>query len=187
MKRNPKNIADVLTQTYTDLLRDCIRDVRNFPKRGIVFKDITPILRDPKLFNAAIDVLADRHIGSKLDAIVVIDARGFIFGSAMAYKLGCGIVPVRKKGKLPYKTIEEHYKLEYGEAAMEMHSDALKKGDRVVLVDDLLATGGTAAAASKLVKALGANLIEIDFLIELTFLKGRKRLAGSPVFAAIQF
>ena len=173
-------------QTNTEL-RNAIRDVPDFPQKGVVFKDITPVLRDPKLFNAAIDVLADRHLGSKLDAIVVIDARGFIFGSAMAYKLGCGIVPVRKAGKLPYKTIEEHYKLEYGEAAMEIHADALKKGDRVVLVDDLLATGGTAAAAAKLVRSLGAKLVEIDFLIELTFLKGRDRLKGYPVFAAIQF
>jgi adenine phosphoribosyltransferase len=187
MKRQSRRIAELLTRTYTDLLRDAIRDVPDFPTKGIVFKDITPILRDPKLFNAAIDVLADRHIGNKLDALVVIDARGFIFGSAMAYKLGCGIVPVRKKGKLPYKTIEEHYKLEYGEAAMEMHADALRKGDRVVLVDDLLATGGTAAAAAKLVTALNAHLIEIDFLIELTFLKGRSRLKNYPVFSAVQF
>jgi adenine phosphoribosyltransferase len=105
----------------------------------------------------------------------------------MAYKLGCGLVPVRKKGKLPYQTIEEHYKLEYGEAVMEMHADALKKGDRVVLVDDLLATGGTALAAAKLVQALGAKLLEIDFLIELTFLHGRDRLKEYPLFAPIQF
>jgi adenine phosphoribosyltransferase len=174
-------------RTTEDILREAIRDVPDFPKKGVVFKDITPVLRDPKLFNAAIDVLADRHIGSKLDAIVVIDARGFIFGSAMAYKLGCGIVPVRKKGKLPHKTVEEHYKLEYGEAVVEVHADALKKGDRVVLVDDLLATGGTAAAAAKLIKALGAKLVEIDFLIELTFLKGRNRLKGYPIYSAVQF
>ena len=174
-------------RTDNDILRAAIRDVPDFPKKGVTFKDITPVLRDPKLFNAAIDVLADRHIGSKLDAIVVIDARGFIFGSAMAYKLGCGIVPVRKKGKLPYKTIEEHYKLEYGKAVMEVHADALKKSDRVVLVDDLLATGGTAAAAAKLIKTLGAKLVEIDFLIELTFLKGRNRLKDYPIYSAVQF
>jgi adenine phosphoribosyltransferase len=168
-----------------DKLKAAVRDVADFPIKGILFKDITPILRDGRLFRIAVDSFADRHKGKKIDAVVGIDARGFIFAGAVAYKLGVGFVPVRKKGKLPYKTVVTSYTLEYGSETSEMHIDALQKGDNVIIVDDLLATGGTAMAAATLVKQLGATIVEIDFLIELSFLKGRERLKEHPVFAAM--
>jgi adenine phosphoribosyltransferase len=168
-----------------DELKAAVRDVPDFPIKGILFKDITPILHDGRLFRIAVDSFADRHKGKKIDAVVGIDARGFIFAGAVAYKLGVGFVPVRKKGKLPYKTVVTSYTLEYGNETSEMHIDALKKGDNVIIVDDLLATGGTAMAAATLVKQLGATIAEIDFLIELSFLKGRERLKEHPLFAAI--
>jgi adenine phosphoribosyltransferase len=170
-----------------DELKAAVRDVPDFPIKGILFKDITPILQDGRLFRIAVDAFADRHSGKKIDAVVGIDARGFIFAGAVAYKLGVGFVPIRKKGKLPYKTVVTSYTLEYGSETSEMHVDAIKKGGNVVIVDDLLATGGTAMAAATLVKQLGANIIEIDFLIELSFLKGRERLKEFPVFAAIAY
>jgi adenine phosphoribosyltransferase len=170
-----------------DQLKAAVRDVPDFPIKGVLFKDITPILQNGKLFRQAVDAIADRHKGREVDAVVGIDARGFIFAGAVAYKLGVGLVPVRKKGKLPYKTIVTSYTLEYGSETSEMHVDALKKGDNVIIVDDLLATGGTAMAAATLVKQLGGNIIEIDFLIELSFLKGRERLKEHPVFAAITY
>ncbi|MGD0649627.1 MAG: adenine phosphoribosyltransferase [Verrucomicrobiia bacterium] len=168
-------------------LKAAVRDVPDFPIKGVLFKDITPILQDGKLFRQAVDAIADRHKGRKVDAVVGIDARGFIFAGAVAYKLGVGLVPVRKKGKLPYKTVVTSYTLEYGSETSEMHVDALKKGDNVIIVDDLLATGGTAMAAATLVNQLGGNIIEIDFLIELSFLKGRDCLKEYPVFAAITY
>ena len=170
-----------------DQLKAAIRDVPDFPIKGILFKDITPILQDGELFRAAVDSIADRHKGKKIDAVVGIDARGFIFAGAVAYKLGCGLVPVRKKGKLPYKTVVTSYTLEYGSETSEMHIDSIKKGDTVIIVDDLLATGGTAMAAATLVKQLGGNITEIDFLIELSFLKGRDRLKDYQVFSAITY
>jgi adenine phosphoribosyltransferase len=170
-----------------DELKAAVRDVPDFPIKGILFKDITPILQDAQLFRAAVDAIADRHKGKKVDAVVGIDARGFIFAGAVAYKLGVGFVPVRKKGKLPYKTVVTSYTLEYGSETSEMHVDAIKKGDNVIIVDDLLATGGTAMAAATLVKQLGGNISEIDFLIELAFLKGRDRLKDYNVFSAIQY
>ena len=170
-----------------DQLKRAVRDVPDFPIKGILFKDITPILQDGDLFRAAVDSIADRHKGGKIDAVVGIDARGFIFAGAVAYKLRCGLVPVRKKGKLPYKTVVTSYTLEYGSETSEMHVDALKKGDNVIIVDDLLATGGTAMAAATLVKQLGGNTVEIDFLIELSFLKGRDRLKDYSVFSAIVY
>lgn len=169
-----------------DQLKAAIRDIPDFPQKGILFKDITPILLDPDLFTAAIDVLSERHQGKKIDAVAAIDARGFIFGGAVAQRLKVGFIPIRKKGKLPYKTIEESYDLEYGSATLSMHVDAIKKGDAVLLVDDLLATGGTASASAKLIEKLGGQIIEIEFLIELNALNGRAKLAGYPVFAAIQ-
>ena len=170
-----------------DQLKAAVRDVPDFPIKGVLFKDITPILQDGKLFRQAVDAIADRHKGKKVDAVVGIDARGFIFAGAVAYKLGVGLVPVRKKGKLPYKTVVTSYTLEYGSETSEMHVDAIKKGDNVIIVDDLLATGGTAMAAATLVKQLAGNIIEIDFLIELAFLKGRERLKEHPVFSAIVY
>jgi adenine phosphoribosyltransferase len=161
--------------------------VPDFPIKGILFKDITPILHDGRLFRIAVDSFADRLKGKNIDAVVGIDARGFIFAGAVAYKLGVGFVPVRKKGKLPYKTVVTSYTLEYGSETSEMHIDSLKPGDNVIIVDDLLATGGTAMGAATLVKQLGATIVEIDFLIELSFLKGRERLKEHPVFAAIVY
>jgi adenine phosphoribosyltransferase len=148
-------------------LRAAVRDVPDFPKKGITFKDITPVLSDPGLFRASIDLFLERCRGREIDKIVGIDARGFVFGSAVAYELGVGFVPIRKRGKLPYRTEIAKYSLEYGEAEMEMHTDAVTEGERVVLVDDLLATGGTSAAAAALIRNAGGNLIEAQFLIEL--------------------
>ena len=168
-------------------LKSAIRDVPDFPIKGILFKDITPILQDGKLFHQAVDAIACRHKDKKVDAVVGIDARGFIFAGAVAYKLGVGMIPIRKKGKLPWKTVVASYTLEYGSETSEMHVDAIKKGDNVIIVDDLLATGGTAMAACQLVKQLGGNVSEIDFLIELSFLKGRDRLKDLNVFSVIVY
>src|SRR5215469_2096810 len=153
-----------------------IRNVPDFPKPGIQFKDITPVLADARLFSGTIDLLTEKFSPGSVDAIVGIDARGFIFAAAAAKKLNAGFVPVRKKGKLPYQTIEQEYALEYGHATVAMHIDALKPGARVLLIDDLLATGGTAAAAIALVQKLGAQILEVSFLIELKFLNGRSKL-----------
>src|SRR6266478_3634168 len=167
-------------------LRAGVRDVSDFPKKGIIFKDITPLLSDHALFRASIDLFLERCRGKEIDTIVGIDARGFLFGSAVAYELGVGFVPIRKRGKLPYRTDTVKYSLEYGEAEMEMHTDAVRKGERVVLVDDLLATGGTSAAAAALIRNAGADLLEAQFLIELEFLEGRKRLEPTPVTAFLK-
>jgi adenine phosphoribosyltransferase len=168
-------------------LRAAVRDVPHFPKKGIVFKDITPLLNDPVLFRASIDLFLERCRGKDIDKIVGIDARGFLFGSAVAYELGLGFVPIRKRGKLPYQTDTAKYSLEYGEAEMEMHIDAMTAGQRVVLVDDLLATGGTSAAAAALIRKTGADLLEAQFLIELEFLQGRKQLEPTPVMSFLKY
>jgi adenine phosphoribosyltransferase len=170
-----------------DSLRAAVRDVVDFPKPGIVFKDITPILADAKLFRKSISLLCETAGGGRIDKVVGIDARGFIFAAAVADRLGVGFVPVRKKGKLPWKTRQCAYALEYGEAIVELHEDAVKPGESILLVDDLLATGGTAAAAVRLVDELGANLIGISFLIELTFLHGRSKLAPYPVHSILTY
>ena len=164
-----------------------IRNVPDFPKPGIQFKDITPVLANARLFAGAIELLTKNFSPGSIDAVVGIDARGFIFAAAAATKLHAGFVPVRKKGKLPYQTIEEDYALEYGHATVAMHIDALKPGARVLLVDDLLATGGTAAAALSLVKKLGANVLEVGFLIELKFLNGRDKLKGFPIRSLVTY
>jgi adenine phosphoribosyltransferase len=169
------------------LLRTAVRDVPDFPKAGILFKDITPILSDPTLFRLAIDSFVDASRGLGITKVVGIDARGFLFGAPIAYTLGVGFVPVRKKGKLPYRCESAAYQLEYGEAVVEMHVDALHAGERVVLIDDLLATGGTAAAAVKLVEKVGAEVVEAQFLIELEFLHGRKNLGVTPARALLRF
>ena len=170
------------TAKLSDLER-AIRNVPDFPKPGIQFKDITPVLADAGLFAAAVDLLVDGFKPGSVDAVVGIDARGFIFAAAAAVKLQAGFVPVRKKGKLPYKTHEQEYALEYGTATIAVHVDALKPGSRVLLIDDLLATGGTAAAAEK----LGAQILEISFLIELKFLNGRDRLKGQRVRSLVVY
>src|SRR5438034_3431174 len=168
-------------------LRAAVRDVPDFPKKGIVFKDITPILNNPALFRASIDLFLEHCRGKKIDKIVGIDARGFLFGSAVAYELGVGFVPIRKAGKLPYKTEVAKYSLEYGEAEMEMHTDAIAAGERIVLVDDLLATGGTSAAAAALIRKVGGHLLEAQFLIELQFLNGRRELEPTPVVSFLKY
>jgi adenine phosphoribosyltransferase len=170
-----------------DRLRAGVRDVPDFPKKGIVFKDITPLLSDHALFRASIDLFLERCRGKEIDKIVGIDARGFLFGSAVAYELGVGFVPIRKRGKLPYKTEIAKYSLEYGQAEMEMHIDAMIAGERVILVDDLLATGGTSAAAATLIRKVGGRLLEAQFLIELEFLNGRKQLDPTPVISFLKY
>ncbi|MGY8647651.1 MAG: adenine phosphoribosyltransferase [Verrucomicrobiales bacterium] len=165
-------------------LNAAIRDVPNFPKEGILFKDITPVLGDAELFKASMDLLAETARGEKIDKVVGIDARGFIFAAGVAQILGAGFVPIRKKGKLPWTTHKMAYSLEYGEDCVEIHKDAIKPGEKVLLVDDLLATGGTAAAAIKLLKVLDADLIATSFLIELEALNGRA-LIDSPRTEAI--
>ena len=168
-------------------IEKAIRNVPDFPKPGIQFKDITPVLADARLFAGTIDLLTQNFAPGSVDAVVGIDARGFIFAAAAATKLNAGFVPVRKKGKLPYQTIEEDYALEYGHATVAMHIDALKPGARVLLVDDLLATGGTSAAAVSLVQKLGGKIVEAAFLIELKFLDGRKKLSGIPVRSIVAY
>ena len=168
-------------------LRTAVRDVPDFPKKGIVFKDITPVLNDPVLFRASIDLFLERCRGREIGKIVGVDARGFVFGSVVAYELGVGFVPIRKRGKLPYLTEVAKYSLEYGEAEMEMHIDAVRVGERVVLIDDLLATGGTSAAAAALIRKAGGNLLEAQFLIELEFLRGRKQLEPTPVTSFLKY
>jgi adenine phosphoribosyltransferase len=170
-----------------DELRAAVRDVPDFPKKGIIFKDITPILKDGALFRASIELFLEQLRGQKIDKIVGIDARGFLFGSAVAYALNIGFVPLRKKGRLPYKTESAAYTLEYGEAEMELHIDAIERGEKVVLIDDLLATGGTSASAVTLIKKVGGDLIETIFLIELEFLHGRKKLEPTPVVSFLKY
>lgn len=175
-------VSDVIAK-----LRAAVRDVADFPKPGIIFKDITPILGSGELFRASIDVFLEQCRGKEIDKIVGIDARGFLFGSAVAYELGVGFVPLRKKGRLPYKTESAKYSLEYGEAEMELHLDAIEPGERVVLIDDLLATGGTSASAATLIKKVGGILLEAQFLIELEFLHGREKLEQVPVVSFLKY
>jgi len=176
-----------MTDDAISQLRSAVRDVPDFPKPGIVFKDITPILKDGTFFRAAIDLFLKQCRGKPIGKIVGIDARGFLFGSAVAYELGIGFVPLRKKGRLPYKTESASYSLEYGEAEMELHIDAIERGEKIVLVDDLLATGGTSASAATLIKKVGGDLIESIFLIELEFLHGRKKLEPTPVTSFLKY
>ena len=170
-----------------DELKKSIRDIPDFPKKGIIFKDITTLLKDGKRFHKAIDGMAERYSGKRIDKVICVEARGFVFGSAIAYKLGAGVVPVRKKGKLPHETHKIEYDLEYGKDCLEIHKDAIGPDDNVLIIDDLLATGGTMKAVCDLVDKLGGNVIEVAFLIELTFLKGRERLKGQKVFSLIEF
>ena len=171
----------------SDSLRAAIRDVIDFPKPGIIFKDITPVLADGKLFHESISLLCETTGGVKIDKVVGIDARGFIFAAAVADRLGAGFVPVRKTGKLPWKTRQAAYSLEYGESIVELHEDAVLPGEKVLLVDDLLATGGTAAAAVKLLEELGADLVAIAVLIELGFLHGREKLQPHRVVSILNY
>lgn len=166
-------------------LAKSIRNVRDFPKPGIVFRDITTLLKDPHCFASVNEILAKRYNEAKIDKVVGVESRGFIFAASLALQLGAGFVPIRKKGKLPAAVLREDYALEYGSDSIEIHRDAISKGDRILLHDDLLATGGTIAAAAKLIERLGGTIIEIAFLIELAFLNGRKHLEGRNVFSVM--
>jgi len=168
-------------------LEDYIRDVQDFPQPGVLFKDITPMLQDGPAFHAAIDRLAAHYAGAGIQTVVGVESRGFIFGAPLAYQLNCGFVLVRKFGKLPNETVSVEYALEYGTNVVEMHKDAIKPGERVLIVDDLLATGGTVSAAIELVEKLGGHIAGIAFLVELTFLKGRDHLKDHDVFALIKY
>jgi adenine phosphoribosyltransferase len=170
-----------------EAIKAAIRDVPDFPKPGILFKDITPIVADPALFRATLDIFEARHRTSGITKVAAIDARGFIYAGALADRLDAGVVPIRKKGKLPWHVYEEAYTLEYGEATLTIHRDAFRPGERVLLMDDLLATGGTAGASARLIEKAGGRLVELDFVIELAFLQARKRLGGYPVFAPVVF
>lgn len=168
-----------------DRINAAIRNVPDFPKPGIMFKDITPVLRDPELFSAVVSHIAGQWRETELDVVAAVDARGFILGSAVAYELGLGFVPVRKVGKLPWHTVSASYALEYGTSTVEMHSDGVKPGEKILLVDDLLATGGTAAAAASLITGLGATVAGVQFMLELAFLNGREALSPFDVFSMI--
>ncbi|MDP2653936.1 MAG: adenine phosphoribosyltransferase [Candidatus Omnitrophota bacterium] len=168
-------------------LKALIRDIPDFPSKGIIFKDITPLLGNPEAFRKSIDLLARKFKDQKITKVVSVESRGFIFGSALAYKLKAGVVPVRKKGKLPYKTRGVTYQLEYGTDTLEMHEDALTEQDRVLIVDDVLATGGTVSAVVELVKGARAPIAGVVFLIELKFLKGKAKLKDTPMAAIIRY
>ena len=168
-------------------LKKCVRSIVDWPIPGVIFRDLTTLMKDPEAFRESCDIFYERYREMHIDKIVGIDARGFVFGAVLAYKLGVGFVPVRKKGKLPHETIEEVYSLEYGSGTMEIHSDAIDEGDKVVIIDDLIATGGTIGATVKLVEKLGGDIIECAFLIELPDLKGREQIPESPIFAIMEF
>jgi adenine phosphoribosyltransferase len=168
-------------------LSDAIRDVPDFPKKGILFKDITTLLKDGDKLRKAVDALCEQYKNVKVDKVLGVEARGFIFAPMVAYKLGAGFVPVRKPGKLPAKTKAVTYELEYGTDTLEIHEDAVNKGDKVLIIDDLLATGGTAAGVVKMVRELGGEVLGVGFLIELTFLNGKEKLKGVDVFSLIQY
>ncbi|MBI4489134.1 MAG: adenine phosphoribosyltransferase [Deltaproteobacteria bacterium] len=168
-------------------IRQAIRDIPNFPKAGVVFKDITPLLSNGPLFKRTVDLLADRYRSRAVDMVLGIESRGFIIGAALAYELGAGFCIVRKPGKLPFETHRASYELEYGSDTLEVHRDALRPGARVLIADDLIATGGTAVAATALVSKLGGEVVECAFLIELSFLKGRERLKPYGVFSLLQY
>lgn len=170
-----------------DAVRSRIRDVPDFPKKGIVFKDITPVLSDPSLFRTVIDAFVGRWKDERIDKVVGIESRGFIFAAPLAYALGAGFTIVRKPGKLPWEVIREAYALEYGEAALELHIDAVGPGERVLVVDDVLATGGTAEAVGRLVTRQGADLVAYSFLVELSFLGGAKRLGPAKVHSLLTY
>jgi len=171
----------------TESIKSKIRAVPNWPKEGIIFRDITTLLQDPDGFKETIDILHKRYEDQKIDKIIGIESRGFIFGAPLAYLLGCGFVPIRKPGKLPAECESEEYTLEYGTDKIEIHKDAIKKGERVVIVDDLIATAGTAGAARNLVKKLGGELVECAFIVELVDLNGRNKLKGEKIYSIVEF
>lgn len=168
-------------------LKRLIRDVPDFPKKGIIFKDITTLLSDRRAFARAIDTLANRYIDKEIDLVVGIESRGFVIGAALAYRLGAGVILVRKPGKLPYKAHKTVYELEYGTDQLEIHEDAIAPGQNVLIADDLIATGGTVRASVDLVEKLQGKIVECAFLVELEFLKGREKLDGYPVYSLLKF
>ncbi len=168
-------------------LKNIIRDIPDFPKKGIIFKDITTLLQDAKSYQRMVDMLSHRYVGQHIDKVVGVEARGFIIGSVLAYKLGAGVVLVRKPGKLPSETFSKTYDLEYGTDTLEIHKDAIKPGEKILIADDLLATGGTMAAVVDMVKQQGGDIVECCFMTELTFLDGRKRLPEGKVYSLLQF
>lgn len=171
----------------TDRVRAAIRDIPDFPQPGILFKDITPVLADGPLFSAVVGRLADRFAGQGIEAVVGIESRGFIFAAPIADRLGCGFVPARKPGKLPHRTVRVDYALEYGTDALEAHADAIRQGQRVLIIDDVLATGGTAAAAVRLVERLGGEIVGVGFVVELALPGARDRLAGLPIEVVVGY
>jgi adenine phosphoribosyltransferase len=171
----------------SELLRSRVRDVPDFPRAGVVFKDITPLLADPVTLSRVIDEIVVELGRGTVDKVVGIEARGFIVAAPVAYHMAAGFVPIRKKGKLPWQTESQSYELEYGEETIEIHTDAIARGERVAIVDDVLATGGTAAAAAHLVERLGGTVVSMAFLIELAFLKGREKLAGYEIVSLLQY
>ena len=170
-----------------DELKNIIRDIPDFPKKGIIFKDITTLLSDARSFQRMVDLLSHRYVGKKIDKVVGVEARGFVIGAALAYKLGAGIVLVRKPGKLPSETFKKSYDLEYGTDTLEIHTDAIKKGERILIADDLLATGGTMGAVVDMVESMGGDLVECCFMVELDFLKGREKLPSGKVYSLLNF
>ena len=168
-------------------LKNIIRDAPDFPKKGIIFKDITTLLQDARSYQRTIDLIAHRYIGTRVDKVVGVEARGFIIGSALAYKLCAGVVLVRKPGKLPAETFSKTYDLEYGSDTLEIHKDSIKPGEHILIADDLLATGGTMAAVVDMVQSMGGEIVDCCFMAELDFLEGRKRLPEGKVFSLLHF
>ena len=168
-------------------LKKTIRSLPNWPIKGVIFRDLTTLMQNKNAFKESIDILFERYKNKKIDKVVGVDARGFVFASVLAYKLGVGFIPIRKVGKLPFETIKASYSLEYGKNTIEMHTDAIKKGERIVLVDDLLATGGTISASVKLLKKLKAEIIECAFVVELPDLKGREKIKNEKIFSMVEF
>jgi adenine phosphoribosyltransferase len=168
-------------------IKSKVRSIPDWPIKGVIFRDITTLLLDPLAFKQICTIFYDRYVNEKIDKIVGIDARGFLFGSVLAYKLDIGMIPIRKNGKLPYNTISESYTLEYGEEVIEIHEDAIQKGERVVVIDDLMATGGTISAAANLVEKLGGEIFECSFVLELPDLNGREKLGNRKVFSIVEF
>lgn len=179
--------VDIDYQKTCDYIKSKVRSIPDWPIKGVIFRDITTLLQDPVAHREICGIFYNRYVNQHIDKIVGIDARGFLFGSVLAYKLDVGFVPIRKNGKLPYKTIRESYTLEYGEETIEIHEDAIAKGERVVIVDDLMATGGTIKAAANLVEKLGGEIVECAFVVELPDLKGRAKLGNRRVFSIIEF
>ncbi len=178
-----EDMVPIMTKT----IKSKIRTVPHWPKEGIMFRDITTLLKDAQGFKETIDLLHKRYAGKKIDKVIGIESRGFIFGAPLAYLLGCGFVPIRKPGKLPAECESEEYTLEYGKDKIEVHKDAISKGDKILIVDDLIATAGTADAARKLVKKLGGEIVECAFVIELIDLRGRDKLKGENIYSIVEF